>query len=283
MDALATNCLTSEIKYGTNKYIQYIPGGINTKLIISAPHGGNISPKYIPNRQENLKKNRFEGISTVSTKADVYTKQAAILLRDELLMISSKDKAPHLVICDLHRSKLDANRNITEACLNVPEAIVAYNEFHEFLCKAKKSVNTGLLLDVHGHTHQEEWVELGYLISKQDLLKNNLRPEKSSIRSLASTSAFCFRDLLTGSVSLGKFLQDEGIETVPSPQIQSTNGNCYTGGYNILQHGSLLTGSIDAIQIEAHRKYRNKEQSPKFVSVLARAIKRFMDLHYGGL
>jgi len=274
---------TSDIRYGTDKYIQYIPGGIDSKIIISVPHGGNLNPKCIPCRQENFKNNHFDGVNKICTKTDLYTKEISVLLRDELVKISSEDKAPHLVICNLHRNKIDLNRNIKEACLSVPESIVAYNEYHQFLHEAKKSVNTGLLFDLHGQSHPEEWTELGYLIPKLDLLKDNLCPEKSSIRSLASRSTFSFHDLINGPASLGKQMQDEGIKTLPSPDHEKTEGNYFTGGYNVYYHGSLLTGTVDAIQLEVHRKYRSKEQSSEFVSALARAIKKYMDLHYGGL
>lgn len=283
MDTLLLS--NSNIQYGTNQYVQYIPGGRNSKVIISATHGGNVKPKCMPHRMNNFQQNNFNDIDCVLTKSDVYTKEMALLLREELSKLSSsvEDKRPHLVICNLHRSRVDMNRSIVEACLNVPEAMTAYNEFHEFLSQAKVAVENGLLLDIHGHTHTEELVELGYLVSNQELRKGNYHPDKSSIRSLAQKSTFPFEDLIAGPVSLGKFLQDKSIDTIPSPKFHQLKSNCFTGGYTISHHGSQANGGVDAIQIEIHKKYRNEDQSPKFISNLAKSIKEFMDIHYGGI
>ena len=47
-------------------------------------------------------------------------------------------------------------------------------------------------------------------------------------------------------------------------------------------HGSLQGGTVDAIQVEVHRTHRCAEKAPLFVSSLARAIMKFMELHYSG-
>lgn len=275
--------LSSNIRYGTNKFIQYIPGGIDSKIVISVPHGGHMNPKTIPCRQKNFERNTYDGVNKVCVKTDLYTKEIALLLREEFLRIAPAEKAPHMVICNLHRNKIDLNRNIKEACLSEPDSITAFNEYHEFIKEAKKAVHTGLFFDLHGQSHPEEWTELGYMIRRDDLFKGNLCPDKSSIRSLADRSEHTFEDLLNGPVSLGRYLQDEGIKTLPSPDNKKTEGNYFTGGYNVYHHGSLLGGSVDGIQIEVHRKYRSKEQASEFIAALAKAIKKYMEVHYGGL
>ena len=72
---------------------------------------------------------------------------------------------PHLIINNLRRNKMDANRNKPEATFgeSIPEQ--AWEEFHEFINQAEIAIGgKGLFLDIHGHGHPVNWAELGYLI-----------------------------------------------------------------------------------------------------------------------
>ena len=271
--------LTSNIKYGSRNYVEYHVGGRVSKIIICAPHGGNLKPSTIQNRYENCLGKKH----AISVYNDRYTKELSLLLRDQLKRILSEDMSPHLIINNLHRTKMDANRDLFEATLNESEAVVAHQEYHGFIKEAKKSIHCGIIFDIHGQAHPEEWIELGYLIKKKDLCNDNLVPENSSIRSLGKRSNFSFKDIVSGSASLGRFLQDEGISVIPSPKIPKTKGNYFTGGFTTIHHSSFHGGSVDVIQIESHKKYRNNEALPEYVKALATAIKRFVDLHYEGV
>ena len=45
-----------------------------------------------------------------------------------------------------------------------PEAELAYNEYHDYILKAREAMNgPGLLVDFHGMTHSHERIEIGYL------------------------------------------------------------------------------------------------------------------------
>lgn len=268
------------VSYGTNEYVQYHHGGEKSKLIISVPHGGSMKPTSIPNRDESDHAVKNGGNIKISVIKDLYTKELGLLLRDEIIQLTSSEHAPHLIICDLHRCKIDANRGIEEATLQNEDSIIAYKEYHDFLSLASRTVDVGLMVDLHGQTHPEEWVELGYLITKGALNQDSYNKEKCSMRSLCTTSKFPLKDLICGDCSLGHFLQSEGVNTIPSPVNPKTNGNYFSGAYNIFEHGSFNTGSVDAVQIETPRKYRNKDAAPAYVKALARAIVNFINLHY---
>ena len=93
---------------------------------------------------------------------------------------------PHLIMCNLHRSKLDANRPLTTAAevwknANIfliftammndtefntmydhqitenqdPLGQQVYAEYHAYLESAKTEIGRGLLLDLHGQNHQQ--------------------------------------------------------------------------------------------------------------------------------
>ena len=180
----------------------------------------------------------------------------------------------------MHRRKIDANRPLYEATLNHPIAVKTFNEFHQFIQIAKQEVKEGLLFDIHGQTHPEELLELGYLLSNKDLRERNISIDKCSIKSLATKSKYNFEDLIYGYVSLGHFVQEENLKVVPSPKHYDSMVKCYTGGYNTTVHGSLNGGQIDAIQLEIPKRYRNSNEYKSFSKHLASAICKYSSFHY---
>ena len=45
-----------------------------------------------------------------------------------------------------------------------PDAELAYNEYHDYILRARDAMNgPGLLVDFHGMTHAHEKIEIGYL------------------------------------------------------------------------------------------------------------------------
>ena len=192
---------------------------------------------------------------------------------------------PYVVLNDLHRRKLDANRDLYEAAQGVPEMQAAWTEYHRHLYQAKASVDRGLYFDMHGHSHPTQWVELGYLISGSKLNTGDFQAENSSIRSLATqtnNSGETFEELLRGSASFGNFLDHFGYPAVPSPQHLRPDGKpFYSGGYNTREHGSLTEGAIDAIQIESPWDFRQEDHREDYADALARTMLKYLNEHYG--
>ena len=186
----------------------------------------------------------------------------------------------------LKRSKLDANREINEATLNVPDAIKAYRDYAKFINKAKSSIRgRGLLLDIHGQAHEQQRTELGYLIYGSQLNKGVFNAEKTSIRSLGKfwcrSNSLCFKEFIRGYRSLGFFMNQEGLRAVPSPQEPASNKASYfSGGYTVKTYGSRYAGDIDAIQMEFPSTLRTKAGWRNATSGVASAISRFFKLHY---
>lgn len=78
--------------YGNNDYITLEPGYLN--ILISAPHGGLLSPSYMPDN--------------ANVPSDgIYTKEVAILVRDELskyfVDCEKTNARPFLIYNNLHR------------------------------------------------------------------------------------------------------------------------------------------------------------------------------------
>lgn len=267
---------------GSRGFVEYFPG--NIPLILSATHGGDLRPADIPNRT----------CAGCVTSADLYTRELAIELRESVFRANGY--YPHLVINRLHRSKLDANREIIEAAQGHPDAEKAWKEFHGFLEQAvvqiKNTCGRGLLIDIHGHGHTIQRLELGYLLSAVTLRTNedNLDTEEivsqSSIRYLASNNRLNLKHhvLVRGENSLGALLEQEGFPSVPAPgdPAPRSGQDYFSGGYNTEKYGSANGGTIDAIQIECNfQGVRDSEVSRAvFADRLAAAVLHFMQTLY---
>ena len=81
------------------------------------------------------------------------------------------EEYPYVVINNLHRIKLDANRDKPEATFGEPIPEEAWEESHRLIDQFKSDIDgQGLFLDMHGHGHENNWAELGYLIRYLSIL-----------------------------------------------------------------------------------------------------------------
>ncbi|KAG0284192.1 hypothetical protein BGZ96_011449 [Linnemannia gamsii] len=245
---------------------------------------------------------------------------------------------PHVVVFRIPRQYVDVNRNITGENAIAEgdiQAEAAWREYHELiehiqkmaLQKANISVSLhqeqekdrkhplrqkhwlppqapasgrGLLLDIHGHVHTTNLIEIGYLLNASILNMEDDRfnaygtrlTKESSIRSLANKVASPSSPSTTGSVdsatlplealpfsklirggrteSLGGMLQAQGLNAVPSPEFQAPCQGCvyFSGGYTIQRHGSrnykfsnlANNDTMDAIQLELPKILRQVEK-----------------------
>ncbi|XP_044162010.1 uncharacterized protein LOC122946438 isoform X2 [Bufo gargarizans] len=286
-----------EIIYGKNKYIEYQVG--NMSLILTAPHGGSLTPSSIPTRDtgcwEKATGNCYythscpsgsvkdSGNCKVTTVKDLYTQEMAFAVAKEICRLTS-GYSPHIVINNLSRSKLDPNRDKDEAAFGVPDADQAWDEFMGFIRSAKSHMSQGLLIDIHGQSHPEQWIELGYLISKANLDSGKFSASDTSIYALSKRRPdTSFEELLRGRQSLGMFIEEQNVNyvCVPSPSNPGPNGGAYfSGGFITSTHGSKISGEVDAIQIELPKWIRESVERSKFAAVLAKAILNFYQFSF---
>ena len=266
--------------FGRNNYIEYIAG--NLPIVISVPHGGDITPFEIPDRTC--------GDETVT---DLYTINLAKEIRDAINLITGC--YPHIIINNLKRTKLDANRDLQEAACGNTFAETAWYEFQHFIDSAAANVTKksgkGLFIDLHGHGHAIQRLELGYLLTALQLsysdatLNTTTYKNNNSIRNLINTNVtnLTHSDLLHGTYSLGSMFAAKGLPSVPSTDdmYPLTGQSYFTGGYNTLTHGSKNDGSIDGIQIECNQNVRLIESSRKdFASNFAIVLLDYLKKHY---
>ena len=260
--------------FGDNDYVEYIAG--NMPLIFSAPHGGALQPGTIPTRTASA----CGGEAT--TVADANTEDLARRIKTEFF--TRFGKYPHIIINRLHRSRLDANREIGEAACGNASAQEAWRDYHEFIETAKSKVAAdfprGWYTDLHGHGHAIARLELGYDLSAATLRLTDAELDatathesSSSIRAFSQQSSLSFADLLRGSTSLGTLLANAGYPSMPSAQdpAPAAADAYFNGGYSTERHSCKTTGQICGVQIEAN--FTGVRDTPEnraaFVSAIA--------------
>ena len=142
----------------------------------------------------------------ITTAADIYTQEMGLAVAREYCRLTGL--RPHLIMCNLHRSKLDANRPLVTAAED-PLAQQVYAEYHAFLELAKTEVGRGLLLDLHGQNHQQNSIELGYLYKRAELNGGHLPETGTSVASMLRRNGLTANQLVAGEGkwSLFTFLQ----------------------------------------------------------------------------
>ena len=278
IEATTIDPVSGDSYFGRNQYIEYLAGDL--PVVVSAPHGGDLRPSEIPDRTQ--------GVLT----RDMNTRDLALRVRKALW--DRTGSYPHIVISHLHRSKLDPNRFIDEAAQGSLEAERAWWEFQTYIEAAEAWVEEefgeGLYFDLHGHGHEIQRLELGYLLSATDLANSDERltslslAERSSVRALSSKPGVDFPELIRGPGSLGSLFEARGFPAVPSQSQPDPGSNPYfSGGHNTLVHGSRDGGTVSGVQIECNFNgvRDNGANRDAFAEALADLLMEFFPTWYG--
>lgn len=281
--------------FGRNGYIEYVAG--NTPVILSAPHGGALEPSEIPDRTSGA----CGGSATTTT--DLNTIDLTLRVRDAF--VQRFGTYPHVILNHLDRSKLDANRTLAEGACGDPEAEIAWNEFQDFIDVAKQDVlateGKGWYMDMHGHGHEIQRLELGYLIRGSQLDQSDATldgtvayQDTSSIKTMSEDAGgTTFAGLLRGATSLGTLYDDQGFRSIPSSSDPGPQGNSYfRGGYNTVRHtctvraseqGGSPGGNICGVQVEANYSgvRDNATNRQAFGDATAVVLEQYLATHWG--
>ncbi len=257
-------------------YAEYHVGDL--PIILSLPHAGALRPEAIVDRGEAVVDN------------DPYADELAAELSAEIERLTGRPV--HLIINQLHRSKMDANRSRQEGARGDALATQAWEEYNGFLLTAKQAVadqcGRGLLLDLHTNGRAGYLIEFGYGLTKDDLSEDDehLNREsfirRSTLRQLALLGPIDHADLLRGPLSLGGLMSSLGYAAEPSPDQPVPEGDPYfSGGYTVFRHGSLYGGWVDAVQIEVAYDFLRPAARAHFIRALAASVLTYVDSAYG--
>lgn len=279
---------------GRNGYVEYIAG--NTPVILSAPHGGLLTPSSIPDRTASACGGSATTVTDANTQELVRTMQARYAARF--------GRYPHVIISHLSRRKLDPNRLQPEAGCGNAEAAQALAEWHAYIDLAKNEVikahGKGWYMDMHGHSHAVPRLELGYLLTATQLDGSDAALDASralensaSILTLSLASPLSFSALLRGPTSLGTLYADKGFPAIPSSSDPRPSGADYfNGGDNTRRHscgseagplGGTTGGLICGVQIEANfvGVRDNAANRERFADVTAQVLEQYLRVHWG--
>src|SRR5262245_35417023 len=262
--------------FGHNRYIEYLAGDL--PFILSAPHGGREKPDELPDREQG------------TFAFDTNTQELARTIADELK--TRTGHWPHVVICRVHRRKIDCNREIGEGAAGNPLSEQAWREFQGFIDSAQDAIvkqqGRGLYIDLHGHGHAEQRLELGYLHSADQLALSDAElsappyATDSSLRAIAARNAVPYAELIRGEKSFGALMEKHGFASAPSPNNPHPKAPFFRGGYNTARHGRDAA-PLAGLQIESNsRGVRDTpENRKKFAAAMADALSEYLPTHVG--
>jgi hypothetical protein len=279
--------------FGRNNYIEYVAG--NAPVIYTAPHGGNLNPDEIPDRTAA----RCGGSATTTT--DLNTE--ALVRAMQQKHFARFGTYPHIIINHLTRRKLDANRTEPEAACGNQAALTALGEWHAFIDSAKAAVTRasgrGWYMDMHGHGHAKQRLELGYLLTSSELSlsdaaldANRAFQDTASMRSVSEADPLSFSALLRGSTSLGTLYAASGFPSVPSASDPSPGLDDYfSGGDDTRRHacgaeasalGGATGGNICGVQIESNFTgvRDTPENRDRFAEATAIVLQQYLLAHW---
>ncbi len=253
-------------------------------LILTVAHGGSEKPAWIKDR--------------VCPDAVNVQDEFTLELVQEIVdaFAANGPYKPYVILNKLHRSKVDLNRNRLDATCGDPNSQKAYDAFHGFIVQAKTNIeqqfSKGILIDIHGHGHDIQRIELGYLLYEEELREKDDALNKaplltySSIQRLAQSNLknFTHAELLRGPSAFGTLLQNRGFKSVPSQSIPypQMDEPYFSGGYIAATHGSYAGGTVDAIQMECNREQvRDSAASRRaFANAFVASILEFLQTNY---
>ena len=291
----------------------------DTNLVISVPHGGTVGSDTSP--AGNLLCETGHLIETRKCTPQypslTYTRDAGtdVIAREIHKILAKEGLKPHVIECHIHRSKVECNRHVSEIAIQRrgQEAELVYTTFHNWIRQAlqmglKENKDGCLLIDLHGHGHPHEYIELGYRLSAS--LLNNIANEENDQRNWRTivtssarheftmrhlmkrrfgTSNEAIREALIGQSSFAgciihQFSSEQilkNIKCVPSEmRIGPGKLGYYNGGFIVRSHSKLAR--VDSLQIELPMSIRCQAGEARDTAILAiaAAIKQFHNLHY---
>ncbi len=273
-EAHAVEYRAGETYFGQAQYVEYLAGDL--PIVIAAPHGGREKPAELPDREDG------------TFAFDTNTQELARAVAD--VFFKRTGHRPHVIICRVHRRKVDCNREVVEAAGGNAIASRIWTEFQGFIESARTAVvaqhRRGFFIDLHGHGHKDQRLELGYLHRRELYALPDAeisRPEviaAGSLRSFARTSKVPYAELLRGPMSLGALLEMEGFPSTPSPGKPMPSDPYFSGGHNVQQHARYAP-SFAGLQIETNFKgvRDTPESREKFANGLFNALSVYLDVH----
>jgi|TARA_B110000971_G_scaffold78088_1_gene80224 N-formylglutamate amidohydrolase len=184
--------------------------------------------------------------------------------------LSEKGYKPYVLINNVHRSDIDLNRSLSDACAVKCEQCVGYYiQFHNKLFKLIAAINNKfgrcLIFDIHGNRHSKNLIQFGYNIGKYDLLNGN-HANNSFSHSLSKYPSY---DYLLGEKSLSYFytgLFDNVFPVynkVTDAYLIKSNSKYYGGRQKMMEYKD----AADIVLVELSKDLREDPSTPNRLAI----------------
>ncbi len=275
--------IAGEVTSDKDGLIEYYVG--NTPIIITIPHDGSIVPTSMSARTGDIRKAE----NTLGIAQYFYNS----------FINNSNGLYPHMIVNNINRSRLDPDENI-EVGAQDNYAISYFNQYHNYIEVAIDSIaanyGIGMLVNLSAHENNDnDYIEIGYLLSKDDLDNSDANLDnfssQSSIYAISSMSDSQFSESIRGFDSIGKKMMDLNcckpiyytFDVTPSPSFPSPQSEDYnSGGYTV----SRYANSKDILStIEFVTPFNGHRDSPyayiALGTMLVTSIQHFYELSTG--
>lgn len=252
------------------KWTEFIVGDL--PLIISVPHGGTTMLTDAATRS-------CKGAVTVTD-----SKTIELVKEIEKAFLAKYKARPFIIISNLSRKHVDHNRDLEEGTCGNKVMEKPWNQFHDYIdtaiVLATNKFGKAIYIDLHGHGHTKQRLELGYNLTAEELrnldAKDSKQVAKSSVVNLLATDKnLDLNHLLLGSDAFGTLITKEGFNAVPSKQDVAPleDDKYFNGGYNTKRYTSAKYPTIFGFQIESNFKgVRDAAGRPAFATAFVDAM-----------
>lgn len=254
----------------------------NMPVVISVPHGGAYHDEQIADRNCN-------DIGRVVRGIDRNTIPIGNAMQAAFEKINGT--TPYMVIATLSRRKVDQNREIELATCGDALGKIAWHNYHNALDAVIKEAVAKFgyvfFIDMHGHGHEVQRLELGYSLTTRQLQdlkkgKNTKSFKESSLANLVNVSKqkVSYQELLFGVNAIGSQMQNQQIPSTPGIQDPHPVGKqpFFAGGYITRKYTSKEYPSVFGLQIECYFKgvRDTKANREKFATAFVNSYNHFL-------
>ncbi|XP_002169025.2 uncharacterized protein LOC100197587 [Hydra vulgaris] len=276
---------------GNPKYSEYLEGDYGSQIILVSGDNGQLKPKSIAKRDAGCLigdkcvynhhcENKTAGVEKdfkrckiSETNEDCFSTEMTEMLSDELEFLTGY--RPHVVINNLHQTRVNVNLPPGIGTFEVDEARRAWHSFHKLLYKAQKRFKgkKGLLIDVHANSKTDHIPEIAF---NYGLFKES-ENTSSSIDSLMNHTSLSFHELTEGKRSMSHYMDESGYNVTAVPQ------SALNVSYVVEHYGSNKRypgRNIDAVQVDMRINRKNKKLLKTMVEDLSSAVYKFLLEYY---
>lgn len=261
------------------QWVEVVKGDI--PVVLSVPHGGRFKDEQIPDRA-------CPELGRVVKGIDINTKELAVAIQE--YFYTQYQKRPYVVIANLSRSKVDQNREIELATCLDPIGMKAWDTYHNAVAAVvadARQYGKVFFVDIHGHGHQVQRLELGYSLTSKQLVSAYNRDNTSKMPGTTSLSNYLaagskhdFYNMLFGEYAFGTLLEKNGVRATPSLQDPHPRDGepFFAGGHLTRKFTAADFPDVFGVQIEFHFKgIRDTDANRrKFAEIFAKTYWEFI-------